>query len=223
MMSYSSNKKYKIAIFDMDGTLVDSLYDIAVCYNTALRTVGLPERTPEQLKLGVGLVLEEFNKLQTPPDTPKEKIDELNRIYYPIYAEHRGDHAKPFPGIPEMLRKLKNAGLPIAVVSNNDPEIVGAQLESFLPGLIEYHVGAAAGIRPKPHPDTILAVLDKYGLNKSEAVFIGDSDIDIKAAVNAGVDSIGVTWGFRDSPTLADAGADMIADTAEELLSFIMG
>jgi len=214
--------KYKIAVFDMDGTLVDSLYDIAVCYNLALKQVGLPERTPEQLKLGVGLVLEEFNKLQTPPDTPKEKIDELNRIYYPIYAEHRGDHARPFPGIAELLDKLKADGIPAAVVSNNDPEIVRAQLESFLPGKLSSFVGAVDGIRPKPHPDTILAVLDKYGVKKTDAVFIGDSDVDIKAAVNAGVDSIGVIWGFRERQTLIDAGATMIADTPEQLYDLIV-
>jgi len=208
---------YKAVIFDMDGTILDTLDDLMSSVNHALKLHGLPERSREEIRqfLGNGMVklIERSVPEGTDEDTVLSVLD-AHKKYYPL---HCAEKTKPYPGIPGLLSDLKNAGIMTAVVSNKTDKNVKTLVDDYFNGLFTVSVGAREGVPRKPSPEMIEIALSELGCSKEETVYIGDSDIDIKTAQNSGLKMITVLWGFRDKDQLISAGAEIFAKDCNEL------
>ena len=221
----------------MDGTVLNTLDDLGDAMNYAFLQHGYPGNfSYDQVKyffgsganvavcralaLSHGTPLEELLQIGTEEDHITETLDpeEVRRIietFRPYYAEHCNIKTGPYPGIPELLQRLKDAGKYSAVVSNKPDGAVQDLANDLYPGLFQYAVGEKEGVRRKPAPDTVYAALKELGVTKEESVYIGDSEIDLETARNAGLDVIAVTWGFRPESFLRECGADVIVDDAK--------
>ena len=214
--------RYTAVVFDLDGTLLYTLEDLFLATNHALEAVGLPPRTREEVRRFVGNGYRQLFRLATPERTPDELQERALAIFNTYYLAHDEDHTEPYPGIPELLAQLKEAGLSLAVVSNKGDAAVQDLMESYFPQTFAAIAGEREGVRRKPAPDTVLAVMDKLGLAASDIVYVGDSEVDVATAANVGCACIAVTWGYRDVAELLAAGATTLADTTEELARIIL-
>lgn len=206
----------KLAIFDLDGTILDTLEDLAEATNYALRENGYPERTLEEIRRFVG----NGAKNLIIRAVPVNDTDAVRRVYESFnqyYSAHTIVHTAPYPGILELLRSLRTRGILTAVVSNKPDYGVQTLCEQFFPGLFDYATGEREGIRRKPAPDSCLAVMEALHVSPADTVYIGDSDVDIDTARNAGMPCISVSYGFRSTAFLQEHGASAIAATVEEL------
>ncbi len=213
--------KYQLAIFDLDGTLLNTLEDLADSANYVMKAFGYPERTVEEIRNFVGNGIRKLLERSAPEGTPAEEIDRMFETFITYYKEHCADKTKPYDGIMELLEKLQRQGLKLAVVSNKADYAVKALCEQYFPSCFNEAVGERAGIARKPAPDTVNEVLKNLQIDKSQAVYIGDSEVDVKTAQNAEMDCIAVDWGFRDTEVLKMAGAETIVSTPEELLRYL--
>lgn len=220
---YEMRTHYKLAVFDMDGTILNTLRDLSNALNYSLRVNGLPERTLAQAREFVGNGIHKTVERGVPRGTEPEMIEKVYSDFLPWYQQHCEDNTAPYDGIPEMLQSLRRAGVKTAVVSNKADPAVQKLAAHYFPGLFDAAVGEKPGIARKPSPDTVNAVLEKLQIDRSEAVYIGDSDVDIATAANAQMDHIIVTWGFRDIPFLREHGARVLADHPEEIVKRIVG
>lgn len=205
------------AIFDLDGTLLNTLSDLADATNYALNECGYPQRTDNEIKQFVGNGVEMLIRRAVPENTPEEKIQECLAIFKIYYLHNSKNKTKPYDGIIEMLTHLKKKGFKIAVLSNKFDNAVKKLCNEYFFGLINIAVGESEKIKKKPAPDGILKIIEELGANPSQTVMIGDSDTDIQTAKNANIHSIGVLWGFRSEQVLIDAGADELVDSPERL------
>ena len=209
--------KYKIAIFDLDGTLLDTLQDLAISTNHALESFGYPKRTTEEIRQFVGNGIEKLIERAAPSNI---SLDERKRVldcFKLHYALHCEDHTTPYEGITELLDDLIENKLPIAVVSNKIDSAVQSLCQKYFGNRFAFTVGEREGIRRKPFPDSVLEVLAKAKISPSDAVYIGDSEVDILTARSAGTDMVCVTWGFRDKDFLLKSGATIFADSVVQL------
>ena len=213
--------KYKIAIFDLDGTILDTLADLTDSVNYALKSNSMPERTIEEIRHFVGNGIRKLIERSVGLGTKDELIDKVHSDFTEYYKAHCADKTSAYEGIPELLKTIREAGMKTAVVSNKADYAVSALVEDFFPGQFDLAVGERPGILRKPNPDGILWVLDSLSKEKQEAVYIGDSEVDIKTAKNVGMDAILVSWGFRDKDFLKENGAEIIVDSADELLDYL--
>lgn len=213
--------KYQLAIFDLDGTLLNTLEDLADSANYVMKAFGYPERTVEEIRNFVGNGIRKLLERSAPEGTPAEEIDRMFETFTTYYKEHCADKTKPYDGIMELLEKLQRQGLKLAVVSNKADYAVKALCEQYFQRCFNEAVGERAGIARKPAPDTVNEVLKNLQIDKSQAVYIGDSEVDVKTAQNAEMDCIAVDWGFRDTEVLKMAGAETIVSTPEELLRYL--
>lgn len=212
---------YKLAIFDMDGTILNTLEDLKNSINVALSRNGFPGRTMEEVRSFVGNGSRKLVERSVPSGTPVEEQEKVLASFDADYSEHCAVYTKPYEGIPELIATLKEHGIKTAVVSNKPDYGVQALCEQYFKGLFDFSIGVREGMRKKPAPDTVFEVLRYFHISKEEAVFIGDSDVDVETAIHAGVSCIGVSWGFRDREVLQNAGAAQIVNTAQELLEHI--
>ena len=213
---------YSAVIFDLDGTLLDTLDDLWAAVNAALEKFSLPKRTREEVRsfIGNGIVkLMERAVGQVEKAVFEGALQEFKRYY----GEHCEDSTKPYDGVMDLLKALQAKGVRTAVVSNKADFAVKKLAKGYFEGLLEYAVGEneEAGIRKKPAPDSLLAVMQSMGAGTDSTVYVGDSEVDIQTAKNAGVDCISVTWGFKDREFLIENGATVFADTPKEILSLI--
>jgi len=213
--------KYKLAIFDLDGTLLDTLEDLADSANYVMRSFGHPERTLADVRSFVGNGIRKLLERSAPKNTPSEEIDRMFELFKEYYGVHCADKTKPYDGIMELLEKLKKQNIKLAVVSNKADYAVKALCEQYFCGYFDEVVGERVGIARKPAPDTVLEVLKNLQVEKSQAVYIGDSEVDVQTAQNAKMDCIAVDWGFRDVDVLKEAGAETIVSTQAELLKYL--
>lgn len=204
-------------IFDLDGTLLDTLDDLRDALNHALTAHSYPTRTLDETRRFVGNGIRNLVSRGVPAGTSDAEIDAVFETFKPYYQAHCLDKTKPYDGIMELLTRLKRDGYPIAVVSNKADSAVQTLCGRFFPGLVDFAVGERQNVRRKPAPDSVLAALDALKVTKSQAVYVGDSEVDIQTARNAGLPCISVTWGFRTEKTLLEAGAERFAHTPEEL------
>lgn len=211
----------KAVIFDLDGTLLDTLEDLWASTNAALTQYGYPNRTLAEVRAFVGngvknLMLRALG-IQAPEECPQ--FEEVFAAFKAHYALHNNDRTQAYPGIPELLARLKEAGIGMAIVSNKLDPAVEALSELYFADYISVAIGEneAAGIKKKPAPDTVLAALFQLGVCKEEAVYVGDSEVDIATAQNSGLACISVTWGFRDRECLMQHGAGRLYETPEEV------
>lgn len=214
----------QLVIFDLDGTLVDSIYDIADCVNQALRSASLPENTLEEYYAFVGHGME--NLVRSAMKTMGRNDELYKKIraeFDALYELHCNDKTVPYSGIEDMLCELAQKDIETAVLSNKAHKYVGGILQKCFPRH-EFCLawGHREGMHRKPDPQSLLALIDEAGFLPSDCVYVGDSDVDIKTAGNAGVDLICVGWGFRSIKQLKDSGADFIALTAKALTEKII-
>ena len=214
--------KYKVYIFDMDGTILNTLEDLANALNYSLGTNNYPERTIDEVRRFLGNGIYKLVERGVPTGTEKADIDKVFKTFKEYYSVHCEDKTKPYENIIEIIKKLRVENCHIAVVSNKADYAVQKLCERYFPNLIDIAVGERENVRKKPAPDSVLEDLKKLNADKSTAVYIGDSDVDMFTGKNAGIFSIGVAWGFRGARELSAAGANKIVYTSEELLSEII-
>lgn len=214
--------KYDAVIFDMDGTILNTLEDLAGTLNYSLRCYGFPERTLPEVRSFVGNGIRMLVRRGCPAGTPEEVQEKVYEAYQPYYKEHCADKTRPYDGIPELIASLRKAGIKTAVVSNKGDIGVQDLCRCFFDGLFDTAVGERTGIRRKPAPDSVNEVLSILRIPKERAVYIGDSEVDIETAANAGIDCILVEWGFRTREALEAAGAGRIARDVRELEGFLL-
>lgn len=192
--------KYNTYIFDLDGTLLDTLADLAASCNYALRTHGMPEHSIDDVRRFVGNGVRKLMERAVPDGAANPDFEAAFATFREYYMLHSLDTTKPYPGVPEVLAELKAHGCRLAVVSNKMMAATVELCHHFFPDTIEVAIGEneAAGIRKKPAPDTVFAALKELGVEKECAVYVGDSDVDIATARNAGIPCISVLWGFRE-------------------------
>lgn len=212
---------YKTYIFDLDGTLLDTLGDLAASVNYALRTHGLPEHSIDEVRRFVGNGVRKLMERAVPEGADNPLFEEAFATFRQYYMAHSLDTTRPYEGIPETLAALKACGCRLAVVSNKMMVATQALCSHFFPDTIEVAIGEheAEGIRKKPAPDTVIAALKTLGVGKEDAVYVGDSDVDIQTAHNSGLPCISVLWGFRDRDFLKQHGAETFISTPSDLLS----
>lgn len=215
--------KYKIVIFDLDGTLLDTLQDLADSTNFALSYFGYPKRSVSEVRRFVGNGVKKLIERALPEGVPTADIERVLDIFKAHYAKHCGDHTAPYTGIIPLLDRLAEAGVPIAVVSNKIDSAVQTLCKKYFGERVPISIGERDGIRKKPYPDSVLEVLSKTGFSPADTVYIGDSEVDILTAKNAGTGLICVTWGFRDKDFLRESGANIFADSSEQLEEILLG
>jgi len=207
--------KYDAIFFDLDGTVVDSLQDIVDAVNHTMRHFCLPERTPEALKPHLGWGVGHLMRAILPNHT-EAQVETVLAHYRPYYAAHAGDRSRPFDGILPMMRRMKDAGLVLAILSNKPDAAVQPLAERFFSDVVSLAVGEVEGVRRKPHPDMVQNAANRLGVPLNRCLYVGDTEVDIDTAKNAGIDCACVTWGFRTRDQLKKAGATIIVDTPEE-------
>ena len=214
----------KACIFDLDGTLTNTLESMTYSVNLTLEEMGLSKITKDQCRLFVGngaRVLME-KALKAAGDTDASRIEEGMEIYGRIFDRNCTYHVTPYEGIPEMLKALRDKGIHLAVLSNKpDRQTVKVVKAIFGEELFDYAQGQKEGIRRKPEPDGVWYLMEQMHVSKEECLYIGDSEVDAATGRNAGLKTIGVLWGFRDRKTLETAGADDLIDRPDELLQFV--
>lgn len=204
-------------IFDLDGTLLDTLDDLAASANHVLEFFGLPARSRGEIQAFVGNGIAKLIARILPGGAEDPRFETAYREFRAYYNEHCADRTKPYPGILQMLRGLKEDGYRTAIVSNKADFAVTKLSEVYFRGLIDAAVGESSGMAKKPAPDMVRKAFSEIGASPEHAVYVGDSDVDIRTAQNAGLDCILVTWGFRDEAFLRSQGAKEFARDAEEL------
>ena len=211
---------YNTYIFDLDGTLLDTLTDLAASANYALRTHGMPEHSIDDVRRFVGNGVRKLMERAIPNGEANPDFEATFDTFREHYMLHSLDTTQPYPGIPEVLAELRAKGCRLAVVSNKMMPATVELCRHFFPDTIEVAIGEheAEGIRKKPSPDTVFAALRELGVEKYSAVYVGDSDVDIATARNAGLPCISVLWGFRDREFLLDHGATTFISKPKELL-----
>lgn len=215
------DNKYKLAIFDMDGTILDTLTDIAAAVNHTLKLFDMPLRSKEEIRMFVGNGLRKLSERAVIDGTDDDTLDRFFEEMIHYYGEHSSDTTAPYHGINEVIAALKDRGVVTAVVSNKANFAVIQLANKFFDGLFDYAIGEHNGFAPKPAPDMVNEILNLSGISRKEAVYIGDSDVDITTAMNSNMDCIAVSWGFRDIDFLKEHGATVIADSPEDLLTLI--
>lgn len=209
--------KHKLAIFDMDGTILDTLADLKNSMNYTLEQFNCPKRTLDEVRLFVGNGIRNLIIRAAPPATDENTIDKMFAVFNEHYAVHCNDNTRPYDGIADLLKQLRINGVKTAVVSNKADYAVQTLVEKFFSGLFDYAVGEKAGVRKKPCPDSVNEVLKTLNIDRKDAVYIGDSEVDIATAENAKMDCISVDWGFRDRDVLIKNGATVIVSKTDRL------
>lgn len=214
---------YRVALFDLDGTVLDTLQDLASSTNAALQANSLPPRTVEEVRAFVGNGIGKLIERAVPAGSDAATVAAVLESFKAHYKAHCADRTRPYDGIPAMLAALRAAGVKTAVISNKADFAVQELAKRYFDGLFDFALGERADIARKPAPDMVYHVLNALHASPEEAVFIGDSDVDILTAKNAGLPAIGVTWGFRDRACLLKAGAAVLADTPAMLQALLLG
>lgn len=217
----SRAKKYKAVIFDLDGTLLDTLEDLLNSVNHALTLMNMPERTLDEIRHFVGNGVQRLIELAVPEGTEQEKTDQIFALFKEHYALHCNDKTGLYPGIPELLADLKAQGFQMAIVSNKLQEGVDALSRQYFAPYTSITIGAREGIRKKPAPDTVIEALHLLGISKEQAVYVGDSEVDIATAANTEMDCITVAWGFRTRQEQEAAGGKVFVNKPEEIISLL--
>ena len=209
--------KFQAVIFDLDGTLLDTLGDLAAAVNYALAAHGFPSRTKDEGREFVGNGIGNLIARSVPSGTDEPTTAACLADFRTYYAAHMMVHTAPYPGVIPMLDRLCAAGVAVGVVSNKIDFAVKELCAHYFGDRVAVAIGECEGLRRKPAPDTVHKALAELGVTAEQAVYVGDSDVDIRTAENSGMPCISVDWGFRSRAFLLENGAAVIASTAEEL------
>ncbi len=208
-------------IFDLDGTLLDTLPDLVVVTNAALAECGYPSRTTEQIKSYVGNGVKALMYQAVPEGTTEEQAEEAMRTWKKVHPVLEGRLTTPYPGIIETIESMRTSGIKTAVLSNKYDEGVHQVIGQFMPGLFDALHGECADIPRKPDPTGLLKTMGELGVKPARCAYVGDSPGDMVTAKAAGAFALGVAWGYHDAADLAEAGANAIVSHAREMLSLL--
>ncbi|TNF07685.1 MAG: HAD family hydrolase [Bacillota bacterium] len=211
----------KAILFDMDGTILNTLTDIWIAVNHAFKIKKFNEQSLDMIRKSVGNGAMTLIKRVVPKDLEDEEIKEVFHLYQDYYDAHHTENTGPYPGIMSLLQTLKQKGYKLGVVSNKFEHLVEALNQDIFQGVFDVSIGETTGIPIKPAPDMLYKAIKLLNVKKDEAIFVGDSDTDIITSHNAGIKSIGVSWGFRDEDELIKHGATIIIHHPHELLNIL--
>lgn len=213
-------KHYKAAIFDLDGTLMDSLQDLWISVNHALGQMGFPTRSIDEVRQFVGNGVGKLVQRAVPEGTSDALTEQCLQFFKQHYVEHCREHTAPYEGIIPLLQTLHQQGTRTAIVSNKLQSGVDELVDEHFRGLIDTAIGEREGVRRKPAPDMVDLAVRQLGMEKADCLYMGDSDVDVQTAMNAGLDCVAVLWGFRSRDVLLQAGATQFVHHPAELLEF---
>ena len=212
----------KGVIFDLDGTTLYTLPDLHHSVNLTMEHFGFPLKTAEEVMAGVGNGFQKLINRIVPEGTTEEKKREVGIYYRDIYRENCCIETVPYEGMTEVLNTLQEKGIQLTINSNKSDNTTKLLISTCFPDIVFTEVmGAREGLPHKPDPTGALQILDLMGINKEEALYVGDSDTDMMTARNAGIKAVGCLWGYRDLKTLQEGGADVILNKPEELLEHL--
>ncbi|MCM1308634.1 MAG: HAD family hydrolase [Butyrivibrio sp.] len=212
---------YDTVIFDLDGTLLDTLEDLRVSTNYALKRHGFPSRTLKEVRRFVGNGVRRLIERAMPEGASQEAFEAVFADFKAHYQIHCNDSTRPYDGIIPLLRELKRRGCKTGIASNKIKSAVLKLDEIYFEGLIDMAAGVSDGILPKPAPEMVLDLLARLGSAKEHTLYVGDSEVDVQTAANAGLDFTAVLWGFRDKEELLEAGAKGFIERPAELLEYL--
>ena len=210
----------KVILFDMDGTLVDTVDDLAATLNYTLEKLNLPKKTRQEVQSYLGNGIPTLVELAIPKDQ-KGKKEEATKIFEDYYKDHLADFTKPYDGIIELLNALKEKNYRLAVISNKIQAPLDTLVHKFFGDSFEQIIGQRDNLKQKPAPDSVYLALDLMGVKKSDALYVGDSDVDLMTATSANVDCVCCSWGFKTKEQLISYGAKHIIDKPLELLNYL--
>lgn len=212
--------KKKLYIFDLDGTILDTLKDLAISVNYALAVFDFPPLSDKEVADRTGNGVQRLVELSVPSGTDTKTTFAVLDVFKQHYFYHCADHTRPYDGIKDVICEIRKQGVKCAVVSNKMDSAVQELAKDYFDGLFDFVAGQKDGVRKKPYPDTVLLVLDTFGVRKEDALYIGDSEVDIATAKNADMDCLSVAWGFRDRELLKRSGATEIISKPIEILQY---
>lgn len=213
---------FKAAIFDLDGTLLDTLDDLMNAVNFALRAFSFPERSRDEIRSFIGNGVVKLMERSVPEGTDALTQERCLEVFREYYLAHMSDNTAPYEGIISLLKRLKAEGISTAVVSNKLHSAVTGLCEDYFPSLIKVPLGVAEEKERKPSPLNVFRAMELLSSDKENTIYIGDSNVDVETAHNASLKCIGVTWGFRDKENLLAHNCDYIADSTDEVLKLIL-
>ena len=216
--------RYDTVVFDLDGTLLNTIRDLADAANYVCRAHGWPEHTLDEYRYFVGNGIPKLCQ-RFAPETARDEASQKEVLaqFSARYAAHKEDTTAPYPGIEAMLEALSAAGVRYGVLTNKEHTLAQGVMEHYFPGRFEFVQGALPGVPTKPDPTALHHLLARMGADESRTLFVGDSDVDIHTAHNAGLPGAGVLWGFRTKEELTAAGAEALAATPADLARYILG
>lgn len=210
-------KNIDTIIFDLDGTLLNSLEDLHACFNHAIEHFGYPSRNIEEIKSFVGNGIKKAIERALPHEVSSEELDKITDYFREYYKDHMLELTKPYDGVIDLLINLKSKGYKTAIVSNKYDDAVKKLSENYFGNLIDIAVGEGYGVRRKPEIDGILKAIEILDSKLENCIFVGDSDVDIMTSSNAEIPCISVLWGYKDKEFLISKGAKHIAETTKDI------
>lgn len=213
--------KYKAIIFDLDGTLTYTLEDLKNSVNYALTKKGWPKHSLEAIRTFVGNGIHRLIELSVPQGTSPEDLEDCFNIFKDHYVIHCQDNTRLYEGIEELLKALKSKGYKMAIVSNKLQAGVDELYKQYFESTIDVAIGERAGMARKPQPDMVELAMSKLKVTKDQAIYIGDSEVDLMTARNSALPCISVLWGFRDKDFLIESGADLFAESPLDILKLV--
>ena len=213
----------KAFVFDLDGTLLDTLSDLAASVNHTLQLHGLPPRSRAEVRRFLGNGVRNLMRRSLPGGEENPHFEQAFAAFREYYAAHCRDHTRAYPQIPELLNELSARGVKLGIVSNKSDREVKELNRACFSGLFSAALGEREGVRRKPEPDGLLEAVKELGSTPERALYVGDSEVDLRTAVNAGIDCVSVTWGFRSETHLREAGAKRFIRSPMELLTVLQG
>ena len=214
---------YRAVIFDLDGTLLNTLEDLRDGVNYVLALRGYPERSLEEIRRFVGNGIGKLIERAAPEGTAEEEREEILKEFRLYYTEHCRVKTGPYNGIMDLLKSLKEHNIQMAIVSNKNDAAVKDLVKYYFSEYISVAIGECAGVRKKPSPDSVWKAISLLGVKKEQAVYVGDSEVDRATAANAGMECISVTWGFRDEELLKSLEPEYLIHKPEEIIGIVEG
>lgn len=214
--------KYEAVIFDLDGTLLNTLQDIADGVNYALRSFGYPERTVDEIRRFVGNGAVKLLERALPETVDEEKFARFYKTYDAYYTSHSRVKTAPYKGVPELLQTLRAAGIRTAVFSNKQDNAVRPLCAYYFADRLDYATGPTEDVPKKPDPRGLHFIAEVLHTKPERVLYVGDSETDVQTGLSAGIDTVSVLWGFRDKETLEKAGASRFAQDVQALKNYIL-
>lgn len=212
-------KNRKTIIFDMDGTVLNTLDDLTLSMNFVMTEFGFPTHSVEEYRSAFGNGVRYALEKTAPHGTPSDVIDKMVPIFKKHYDAHCLDNTRPYDGVISLMKQLKERGFRMAIVSNKIDSAVKELNEKFFSDVVDIAIGERAGIKRKPAPDMVFLALDELGASADDAVYVGDSEVDLKTAQNSSLPCVSVLWGFRDRDFLKETGGETFAVSPHDLLN----